>query len=85
MAGGRAALAATLLLRALIDDTLDGAKATRYRHAARHFAECISLASVITDYGRFETHDAFVARLRAGHSRKSGFWSLAGDPVQTMR
>jgi hypothetical protein len=78
-------LAATLLLRALIEDTLDGAKSSRYRHAARHLAECTSLASVISDYGRFETHAAFVARLRARHSRKSGFWPLVADPVQTTR
>jgi hypothetical protein len=66
-------LAATLLRRAMIEDTLDGAKSKRYRHAARHLAECQSLASIIRDYGQFETHEAFVARLRAGHSRKSGF------------
>lgn len=75
-------LAATLLRRALIEDTLDGAKATRYRHAARHLAECASLAPVISDFGRFETHEAFVARLRTRHGRKSGFWALVADPVR---
>src|SRR5271163_519132 len=75
-AGGKThPLAATLLLRAMIDDTLDGAKSTRYKHAARHLIECQSLASAIQDYGLFETHQAFVARLRAKHGRKSGFWS----------
>jgi hypothetical protein len=69
-------LVATLLRRAMIEDTLDGAKSKRYRHAARHLAGCRSLASMISDYGQFETHDAFVARLQARHSRKSGFWSL---------
>ncbi len=57
-------LAATLLRRAMIEDTLEGAKSKRYRHAARHLAECQALASLIDDYGQFETHDAFVARLR---------------------
>jgi hypothetical protein len=33
---GKHPLAATLLLRAMIEDTLDGAKSTRYKHAARH-------------------------------------------------
>jgi hypothetical protein len=65
----------------MIEDTLDGAKSTRYRHAARHLAECQALASLISDYGRFEAHEAFVARLRAKHSRKSGFWSLITDPI----
>src|SRR5208283_5481957 len=33
---GKHPLAATLLRRAMIDDTLTGAKSTRYKHAARH-------------------------------------------------
>lgn len=78
-------LAATLLRRALIEDTLDGAKSKRYRHAARHLAECQSLASMISDYGQFETHDAFVKRLRTKHGRKSGFWPLVADPVGVRR
>jgi hypothetical protein len=82
---GAQPLAATLLLRALIEDTLDGARSTRYRHAARHLAECTSLASIIIDYGQFETHDAFVARLRTDQSRKSGFWALVDAPVRTGR
>jgi hypothetical protein len=76
-------LAATLLLRALIEDTLEGAKSTRYRHAARHLAECRSLASFISDYGRFEPHAAFVTRLCARHSRKSGFWALVDDSIRS--
>jgi hypothetical protein len=72
---GKYPLAATLLRRAMIDDTLDGARSTRYKHAARHLMECQSLASAIQDYGLFETHQAFVARLHAKHGRKTGFWS----------
>ena len=83
MAGGPHPLAATLLRRAMVEDTLDGAKSKRYRHAARHLAECQSLASLISDYGQFETHDAFVARLRTRHGRKSGFWPLVADPAGT--
>src|SRR5688572_18076924 len=33
---GKHPLAATLLRRAMIDDTLEGAKSSRYKHAARH-------------------------------------------------
>jgi hypothetical protein len=78
-------LAATLLRRAMIEDTLDGAKSKRYRHAARHLAECRSLASLIGDYSRFEfeTHDAFFARLRARHGRKTGFWTQVSGPAAT--
>ena len=59
---GKHALAATLLRRAMIEDTLDGAKSTRYKHAARHLLECRSLAASIRDFGEFETHEAFVSR-----------------------
>jgi hypothetical protein len=69
-------LAATLLLRAMIDFALSKARAARYRHAARHLGECASLAPTIADYGALETHEAYMARLEAKHGRKSGFWGL---------
>ena len=62
-------------LAPMIEDTLAGAKATRYRHAARHLLECRTLEASIGEHGSFETHDAFVARLQARHGRKTGFWS----------
>ena len=71
-------LAATLVLRAMIDFSLNRARSSRYKHAARHLLECSSLSSAIEDFGRFETHDAYEARLRREHSRKSSFWSLVG-------
>ena len=77
---GKHPLAATLLRRAMIEDTLGGAKSTRYKHAARHLLECSSLAPGLQDFGTFETHDVFVARLRARHARKIGFWAqVAGS------
>jgi len=70
-------LAATMALRAMIDFTLAKARSGRYRHAARHFMECASLASSITERGdAFETHGAYALRLKAEHGRKSGFWNL---------
>jgi hypothetical protein len=69
-------LAATLILRAMIDFTLTKARSGRYRHAARHLQVCASLAPAIADYGRFETHKAYLARLEATHGRKSAFWGL---------
>jgi hypothetical protein len=71
---GKYPIAATLLRRAMVEDTLDGAKSTRYKHAARHLLECASLAPGIQDFGGFETHTSFVERLRAKHGRKNGFW-----------
>jgi hypothetical protein len=76
---GKHPLAATLLRRAMIEDTLDGAKSSRYRHAARHLLECVSLASSIQDFGTFETHEIFVSRLHAKHGRKVGFWAQTAE------
>jgi hypothetical protein len=69
-------LAATIVLRSMINFTLESARSSRYRHAARHFAECASLALRIDDFGTAESHDAFVADLKRHHGKKHGFWSL---------
>lgn len=73
---GKHPLAATVLLRAMIDFSLTQNRSSRYRHAARHLMECASLAASIEDFGTFETHAAYTARLRAEHGRKSSFWAL---------
>jgi hypothetical protein len=67
-------LAATLALRAMIDFTLSKARSKRYGYAAQHLAECAALASRIENYGMFEPHATYVARLKQEHGRKSGFW-----------
>jgi len=67
-------LAATLMLRAMVDYSLDNAKSTRYGYAARHLQTCEYLAKRIESFGDHAEHDAFVAGLRLRHGRKSGFW-----------
>lgn len=69
-------LSATLALRSMIDFTLMNARSSRYRHAARHLAECKNLAKNISDFGSFETHVSFVNRLLEHHDRKTSFWSM---------
>jgi hypothetical protein len=69
-------LAATLARRAMIEDTLNGAKSSRYRHAARHLVECMASDAQIMDYGVTLTHAGFIEVLRQKHGRKYGFWSL---------
>ena len=69
-------LAATLALRSMIDFSLSNSRSSRYRHAARHLLDCSSPSSAIKDYGQFEPHDAYEAKLRREHGRKSSFWSL---------
>lgn len=68
-------LAATLILRSMIDFSLDRAKYKRYGHAARHLQTCDYLARRIEDLGDHMDHDAYVAGLRLRHGRKRGFWN----------
>ena len=74
--GDKHPLAATLLLRAMIDFSLRESRVTRYRHAANHFSACASQAAAIESFRGFETHETYVARLRNEHGRKYSFWSL---------
>jgi len=67
-------LAATLVLRAMIDLSLDTAKYKRYGHAARHLQTCEHLARRIDDFTGHPNHADYVADLRQRHGRKSGFW-----------
>lgn len=73
---GNHPLSATLALRAMIEFSLDQSRSSRYKHAARHFQECASLAANVGDYGKYETHEDFAARMRSKHGKKSSFWSL---------
>ena len=68
-------LAATLVLRAMIDLSLNAAKYKRYGHAARHLQTCEHLARRIEDFAGHLNHAEYVADLRRRHARKSGFWN----------
>jgi hypothetical protein len=72
-------LAATLLLRKMIDFTLREGRSSRYGHAAQHLAQCASLVAGIGDFGKIETHNAYVnafARFTGGN-RASGSRSMS--------
>ncbi|QND40384.1 hypothetical protein HB771_28945 [Rhizobium leguminosarum bv. viciae] len=68
-------LAATILLRSMIDFALDSGRSSRYKHAARHLADCASLAPHINDFGNTRPHDIYVAELKRRHGKRHGFWS----------
>ena len=68
-------LAATLLLRAMIDFALSKARSKRYRHVAAHLATCAELAPRVEDFGQFESHESYLAKLKEQHGRKKDFWS----------
>lgn len=67
-------LAATLVLRAMIDFALEKARAKRYPHAARHLQACAGLAKRTTDFGSHSDHESYVAALKARHGGKADFW-----------
>ena len=69
-------LAATMLRRAMIKDTLEDAKSKRYRHAARHLEECRACAAFIQDFAGFPSHAEFLAGLKLHHGRRYGFWEI---------
>ena len=58
----------------MIGFTLQAARSSRYRHAARHLAECRAAAARVDDCGKLPDHPAFERALRAAHGRKAGFW-----------
>ena len=72
-------LAATRLLRSMIDFTLDEGRSSRYKHAARHLEDCERLAPQIADFAFLDDHTAYIARLRQEHGRKRGFWNRLAE------
>ena len=68
-------LAATLLLRAMIDFLLQTGRSSRYRHAARHFLECGSLAASVGSFGEIENSRDRCCTAACQHGRKTSFWS----------
>ena len=69
-------LAATMVLRAMIEAILRRGWSKYYKRAARCLLDCAGLSSRIRDYGVHESHEAFETRLRREHGRKESFWSL---------
>ncbi len=67
-------LAATVALRAMIDFTLNEARSSRYGYAAQHLSTCADLAHQIEDFAPLDPHAHYVARLKAQHGKKTGFW-----------
>jgi hypothetical protein len=61
----------------MIDFTLDSGRSSRYKHAARHLAECGALSPHITNFRDAGSHDTYITELKRRHGKKHGFWSLA--------
>lgn len=71
-------LAATLLLRAMITDSLANGRTRRYRHAARHLRTCETLAAHVDDFAGHADHESFAQHLKRNHGRKRSFWDKLG-------
>ena len=69
-------LAATIMLRAMIEFSLARGKHTRYGHAARHLQTCEDLALRIDEFSPHMNHETYLASLKLRHGRKTGFWNL---------
>ena len=65
-----------MCIRDRVVDTLTGGKSTRYRHAARHLAECQASDAAIEDYAGNPSQTQFFAVLKQEHGRKHGCWRL---------
>ena len=77
-------LAASLLLRGLIDFALNQSRVKRYPHAARHLRECSSLTSRIHDFGNAPDHKSYVDHLWSRHGKKTSLWAAVGPLTNRM-
>jgi len=70
-------LAATLILRRLIDAILLNSRTVAYDLAGQALAECRRLSAFVTEWQGFADHATYEAALRAHHARKVDFWEAA--------
>ncbi len=70
---------ATAIYRALLVAILERAYTPAYRHGARYWARLQVLAGKCPGITPLESSEAFEARIRSQHGRKSSFWTLANQ------
>ena len=71
-------LAATVLLRKMIEVALRSGRDKVLVQAGHQLAECAGLARRIDHFGDVPSHDTYVERLRAAYRGKTEFWQAAG-------
>jgi hypothetical protein len=80
--------AASLLYRRMIESVLERGSSKQYVYAARDLKSCAEIAPRLPSPGSIESHERFLAGLRASHGRKYGFWGLmepGGVRAQTRK
>ena len=70
-------LAATLLLRAIINFVLRQGRTAQFGQAARLLVDCSGLAASIQDWEGRPEHAAYVMRLKSAYGRRKAFWRAA--------
>jgi hypothetical protein len=74
-------VAATVLYRALLDNILARAKSQAYGHGARYLTRLAALGAHLPGGGAVETHEAYLARVKQKHGRKTGFWNQVSGKI----
>jgi hypothetical protein len=65
------------LLRKLVNAILMQSRTRDYARAADYLSDAEQMAARVEDFRGLETHDAYVARLRANFRYRQDFWDLA--------
>jgi len=68
-------LSCTLIYRALLDSILARGTSKAYGHGVRYLKRLDTLASDVTDWGSFPTHQTYLESLPKKHGLKVSFWS----------
>ena len=75
MESGNRNLAATLIYRSLLISILERGYTKAYRHGVRYLKKLDKLSTSITQWMKFDNHEAFRDQIDLSHGRKHSFWS----------
>ncbi len=67
-------LAAVLLLRKMVEATLNNSRSIDYELAADRLAEAEKLSAGVEDFKGFADHATYLSKLKTLHARKTEFW-----------
>ncbi len=67
-------LAASMLYRALLDSILKRGQTKTYPHGVRYLKKLDKLASAVSNWKQFSSHEMYKEAIRLAHGRKYSFW-----------
>ena len=68
-------LCASIVYRALLGSILNRAYFKAYGHGVRYLKRLDRLSDSVSDWKHFDSHEAYLEKLRQQHGRKRSFWS----------